>query len=837
MMAGLVSSMSRCHAEFPHRATHVVMRAVMLIASLVVAVTLTGCAAQMAFREGRGLIEEGKVEDGLVKLHEAVDRDPRNLEYRKTYLQARDQALESLLNQADRLAAAGRATDAKKLYQRVLAIDPNNDRARAGMDAMDAVPRHGKLLAEAQAAWEKKDAELAQLKLRTILAENPQHAAALALKRAITDKTTPLPPETALSAAYRKPITIEFRDAPLKQVLEVISRTSGLNFLFDKDVKTDQKTSIFLKNSTVASAVHFVLLTNQLEQQVLDGNTILIYPNTAAKLKDYQEMVVKTFYLANADAKTVSNTIKTILKTKDIVVDEKLNLVIVRDSPEAVRLAEKLVAVHDVAEPEVMLEVEILEVKRTRLLDLGIQWPDSLTLTPLPATSGGNLTLRDLRTNLNSGTIGAGISPVVLNAKKTDTDANILANPRIRARNHEKARILIGDRVPNITTTSNLTGFVSESVNYIDVGLKLDVEPTVYLDGEVAIKVGLEVSNIVSQLQTKSGSVAYQIGTRNANTVLRLKDGENQVLAGLINDEDRSTANKVPGLGELPVVGRLFGSRADDNQKTEIVLSITPHVIRNIQRPDAALSEFRSGTDSSFRSRPETISAAPGSASSAPTAPTANTSTAKTSAGPSATPNDPSHMTSANAGVNTGANIGSGTGSTFDNAAANAANTGTTATAGNANPLDTSINTNAGAATGRALLSLQGPTQLKVGDTATVQVMMQADQPIISVPMTIGFDSHVLQPVAVTEGTFLKQGGAQTNFTNQVDPSGKISIAAGRTGAGGATNAGVFAILSFRALAASDASQIQVLAAAPLGVGATPVPATVPQPFTLKVSQ
>src|SRR5439155_20277591 len=196
---------------------------------------------------------------------------------------------------------------------RVFAVDPNNDRGLAGMEALDAVVRHGKLMSEAQAAWEKKDAELALLKLRTILSENPRHSAALALKRAIADKTTALPPETALSAAYRKPITIEFRDAPLKQVIDVISRSSGLNFLFDKDVKTDQKTSIFLKNSTVASAVHFVLLTNQLEQQILDGNTILIYPNTAAKLKDYQEMVVKTFYLANAEAKAVANTLKTIV--------------------------------------------------------------------------------------------------------------------------------------------------------------------------------------------------------------------------------------------------------------------------------------------------------------------------------------------------------------------------------------------------------------------------------------------------------------------------------------------------------------------------------------------
>jgi general secretion pathway protein D len=145
--------------------------------------------------------------------------------------------------------------------------------------------------------------------------------------------------------------------------------------LFDKDVKTDQRTSIFLKNSTVESAIYFLLMTNQLERQVMDGNTILIYPNVAAKLKEYQEMTVKTFYLANAEAKSIANTLKTILKSRDVVVDEKLNLVILRDSPEAVKLATQLVQLQDVPEPEVVLDVEMLEVKRNRLLDLGVDWP------------------------------------------------------------------------------------------------------------------------------------------------------------------------------------------------------------------------------------------------------------------------------------------------------------------------------------------------------------------------------------------------------------------------------------------------------------------------------
>jgi general secretion pathway protein D len=202
-----------------------------------------------------------------------------------------------------------------------------------------------------------------------------------------------------------------------------------------------------------------------------------------------------------------------------------------------------------------------------------------------------------------SRSIGANFTPMSFSAGQTEGDANLLANPRIRTRNREVAKILIGDRVPNITTTATATGFVAESVQYVDVGLKLEVQPTIYLDNEVAIRINLEVSNIVSQVKTNAGTLAYQIGTRNATTVLRLKDGENQVLAGLISDAERSSANKVPGLGDLPVAGRLFGGRSDEGQKTELMLSITPRLVRGMTRPTFARTEFEAGPEGSLRAR------------------------------------------------------------------------------------------------------------------------------------------------------------------------------------------------------------------------------------------
>jgi general secretion pathway protein D len=757
------------------------------------AVLLAGCAAQTTYREAQQLLEQGHLLEGLEKLEQASRMDPSSVQYRLAVIQTRDRWLLAQLERAETLRRQGRLDEAEQTYRQVLSLQSGNDRALGGLRLLDQERRAQVWLKDAEAAVEKKDLDGARGKLNAILLETPTHGAARRLMQELEARPTRASTENALAAAYRKPITIEFKEAALRSVFEVISRSSGLNFLFDKDLRGDQKTSIYLKNSTIEAAINLTLLTNQLEQRVLDANTILIYPNTPAKQKDYQPLTVKSFYLANAEAKTVAATLKTLLKTRDVVVDEKLNLLIVRDSPEAIRLAEKLVALHDVPESEVMLEVEILEVKRTRLLDLGIRWPDQLSLSPLPAS----LTLADLR-SLNSSRISAGIGPVTLNAKKIDADANILANPRIRVRNREKAKILIGERVPNITATSTSTGFVAESVNYVDVGLTLDVEPTIYLDGEVAIKVSLEVSNIISQLQTKSGSIAYQIGTRTAQTVLRLKDGENQVLAGLINDEDRRTGNKVPLLGDVPLVGRLFGNQADDGSKTEIVLSITPRILRNVRRPDASVIEFESGTENSLGLRP---SAAP-------------------AAGLPPVPERPS--------VPTGSIAPAPASSSAPQASATSnVSPAIVSSGGTANPVL------AGSA---AMLRWQGPAQLKLGDTFALQLLMQSDQPVASVPMVLAFDARMLQVSSVVEGDFLRQGGAQTAFTSRIEPNGQILVTGTRTGDTGATGVGAIATINFRVTATvAPETQVQLLTVAPISVGGRSIAAPLPPPHAIRI--
>src|SRR5450830_1794109 len=583
-----------------------------MIALLPFFLLLAACASNTAYDQGQAMLGAGRTEQGLAMLEQAAQAEPTNAKYRIAATNGKMRALNNLNGRADALRQQGLLPEAQALYRQALAIDASNDVAQRGLDGVAQDERHRKLVKEADASYKRGgEANIAQAQeaLRQVLHERPNQRDALTLQSRISDEQARNRPAGGkLAAAYRKPVTLEFRDAPLRSVFDFIGKVSGLNFVFDKEVDPGLRATISVRDTSIEEAIAMLLGANQLEQSVTSDKSITIYPNTPQKVKDYQQLVVRTFFLANADVKTVAFSIKTLLKAKDVVTDERLGIIMLRDTPEMVRMAERIINVQDLADPEVMLEVEVLEVKRTRLMELGVRWPDQASLTVAGIGSGlGGLKVADLH-RINGDNINLGIGGVTLNANKTDSDSNILANPRIRVRNKEKAKILIGDRVPVITVTTN-NGVSSDSVNY------LDVEPNVYLDDEVAIKVNLEVSNVVKEVISKTGTQAYQIGTRSASTVLRLRDGETQVLAGLISDEDRGTANKVPGVGELPVLNRLFGSQKDDAMRSEIVLSITPRLLRSIRRPDLLTAEFNSGTEAAVGGRasvggtPEAITA------------------------------------------------------------------------------------------------------------------------------------------------------------------------------------------------------------------------------------
>ena len=592
---------------------------------LLIAVLLGACT-NPSYRDGLEAMASGKKEAGIAALEKAAAESPRDPEIRMALIRHKSETINGYLATAEREKANGQFDLAEASYRKVLTLDPRNPRAAQGLEQIAADRRNTALLLQGQQLLNKGDPMGAERAVRTVRTQDPHNPEARRLQQQIDlrrdqEQQVGTP---AVKAALARQVVMEFRDASLKSVFEVLSRSSGLNFVFDKDVKGDAKVTLFVRNTSLEDIVRLILGTNQLAKSQLNENSFLIYPNTVAKTKEYSELVVRSFYLANADVKQAMSLIKTVAKSKDVFADEKLNLLIVKDTPDAMRLIERLIDSLDLAEPEVMLEVEVLEVSRSRLNELGVDWPDSVSygllqdpLTSTTVTAAGYVTSTSPGGTLAPGYINlkntSGLQSFVanpaftLNIKGQNADTNVLANPRIRVKNREKARIHIGEKLPVFTTTSTANVGVSASVNYLDTGLKLDVEPSVTLDDEVSIKVGLEVSSIVKEVSGPSGSMAYQLGTRSASTTLRLKNGETQVLAGLISDEERKVTNHLPGLGEMPILGRLFGTQRDTTIKSEIVLLITPRVVRNIQRPEFAQPTLPSGTEASVGAPPMTI--------------------------------------------------------------------------------------------------------------------------------------------------------------------------------------------------------------------------------------
>ncbi len=765
-----------------------ITRGVMLLMLL----TITGCAEYYKLnREGLTLMEQGRYEAGLKKLSDASAAAPDNANYRADYLRNLEQTVNRLLDQASRDQEAGKLDSAQRLLEQVLKIDPENGRAKLGMDKLAMTQRHAVALASVEEFLKNGNLDDAQIVLKPVLLEDPENDRATLLQRYIQNLIIRSEQASlALQSKFKKPVNMQFRDANLKLVFESLSRTSGINILLDRDVKDTLKTTVFVNDVSVEDTIDIILLQNQLEKRILNENSVFIYPNSPAKLKEYQELVIKSFHLVNADAKQMLVMIKTLLKTKDMFVHEKTNSLVMRDTPEAIRLAEKIIADQDRSDPEVMLEVEVLEVSTSRLQELGIKLPDQITISPIPSSGNTGLTLKDLA-NLNKSKIAVSPISATLNMQLQDGDVKMLATPRIRVRNHEKAKILIGDRVPVITETTVASGATTTpttNVNYLDVGLTLEVEPDIHSDRQVGIKINLEVSNITRDILV-GNTLAYQVGTRKATTVLRLNDGETQVLAGLISNEDRNSASKIPGLGQLPILGRLFSSERDDGKKTEIILSITPRIVGNLHLQEAGQMEFWSGTEGALSDKSLSLKTVGAESIIA---------TNQLGLGRPLQLSSPSQVPAQARGVE--------------------------------------IQSAAKLGEPKLMMTWLGPMQSKKGSTVNLTLNGQAVEALNGLSFVVNYDAGTLKANEVLEGNLLSQGGASASFSKIIDQSkGQIivnaSLPAGQEGVKGS---GSIATLSFEVVGDSPQSQITVTQLKAVDAAGKPLEASVPAAHNLR---
>jgi general secretion pathway protein D len=735
----------------------------MRLAFATLVLSLGGCVAERLARDGRTAIQQGRYEEGLGKLKAATQSDPRDFSYKGDLQRQSERVLLDILGAADANLAAGEINAAEHGYRRALGLDPGSVRAQGGIDAAARARRLLDMVTQALEADAKGQVERALDMLHVVMSEDPGHREAKSAREAIEARrfrqviAAPL-----LKSRLTRPITLEFREAGLRTVFDALSKASSINFIFDKDVRPDLRISISVKDVLIEQAVDLILEPNQLASKVLNDNTLLIFPNNPAKVKEYQSLVIRSFYLENADVKQTQNLIKTMLKTKDIYIDEKLNLLVIRDTPDVIRLAEQLIAVQDHAEPEVLLEIEVLEVLRSRLFELGVRFPDSLNVNRLGYVTG--------------------TGSATINLKNEVGASNLLSNPRIRVKNREKARVLIGNRIPvisSVVTPAATTPVVTENIQYLDVGLKLEAEPSIAISGNVAIKLNLEVSTLGDAVTTKNGTVAYRVGTRTAATVLQIRDGETQTLMGLIQDDDIERAQRLPGLGDIPLVGKLFSNTRGDGQKTEIILTITPRIVRNVPRPSLAESALWSGSESTFRvARP--MLNLPEQASTKPAVPGAK---------PAVTPG--------------------------------------------AKP---AVDPSAPAASGPMQLSWGAPAGVKPGEEFTVILQGTAGAPVGAAAFQLRFDPDKLSVLGVAEGGFLAQGGVQTTFRQDLDAkAGRISVTMSRTGEAGATGSGPLVAVRFKAGAASGLTRVDLASANPAAPNGSALMVNAAGPLELRV--
>lgn len=523
-------------------------------------------------------------------------------EERIEYFQKRDKVVQQLLLDGYRYLYQKDYAKADSAFHTALSVTPEHVEARKGLELIASHQAANGYVEQAM-QLRKGSPTLALSAADKALRLNPLNAEARALRnallteKALSDRATP-----KLSDALTTPVSLELKDVAVVNALELLSQSSGINFILDKDVRSDLKTTIFVKDTAIKDVLALIFKTSQLQGKALNTNTYLIYSQAADKAKQYEDLVIKSYFLDGQNGKKVMEVIQALVNPKFIHLDEPSSYIIVRDTQDVLNVVDRLVDVADVIRPEVVLEVEILEVSSDKIKNIGLQFPTTITgsLSTLAQSANGftGYTIDDLKNlNQDSWRIGLPDPALIANLKYQDGAADILASPKIRVQSLEKAKIILGDKVPVITTTINQTSSsVTESISYLDVGLKLEATPTVHPSGDVTISMDLEVSNIVKEVRSTTGLLTYQIGTRSTHTSLRARSGETQMLAGLIKSEQRESASRLPILGQIPLLGKLFSNESDTRNKTEIVLLITPHIVRGQNTPAPHDAQFISGS-------------------------------------------------------------------------------------------------------------------------------------------------------------------------------------------------------------------------------------------------
>ena len=610
----------------------------------------------------------------------------------------------------------------------------------------------------------------------------------------------------------------------VKNIYTSIGKIAGLNVIFDPDY-TSKRIPVDLTNVTLSEALRILGTIAGTFYKPITPNTIFVAQNSRTKRTDLDELAVQTFYLSNSSQPSDGNEILTGLR---LLLDPQVklylvpsqNAIVMRATADQLLLAQKLINDFDRARPEVVIDVAILEVNRDRIRDLGITLPTSIGLAPqLPTTttsttSGGtstntntgtNLTLSNLA-KLNSNDFAVSISGGTLNAMLSDTDTRVLQNPRIRATDGQRATLKIGQKIPIATGSYNAgvsTGVASIGVQtqftYLDVGVNIDITPTVHQDREISLKTKLEVSQQNGAV-TISNVTEPIIAQRVLEQVIQLKEGEPSILAGIVTKQDNKTVAGTPYLGEIPFFKYFFSSQSKEVQTDEIVFLLIPHIVRASVLSRINTAAIDTGTSTSVELRREDpIAAAAADGLKMPTAPRAatNPSTAADAAAAAIQsfqqprPGMPKQQTQAEMAAT---------------AALPVMNPGASAAGSPGNSALPPADATSGAFAAPVTMNLvAGNANPAIGSTFQVSVNLMNGQDIFSVPMQLQYNPQVLQLVNVDAGSFLQTDGKPATVVHRDDGNGVVTIGATRPPqATGVSGTGSICTLTFKAAAAGE---------------------------------
>jgi general secretion pathway protein D len=585
-------------------------------------VLLAGCAYFNSpdIKRGDHHLAAGNWEEASLAYKQALKEDPFNPTLLSKYTMARERAAASYEERGRAYLKEHQPELAMEQFKRALTIEPSNSEHQSGL--LEALR-----LKDAREQNREAD-RLAQLGRTDEAMEAYARAAELdpSFKEPLENISRLTEEQQALNRDDRRkqPVTLRFRNAGLKEVLEGIGKAGGINLIFDKDVRNDPVT-ISIQDTPFEEAFNLILNSNSLFAQNVSQGVMIVSPNTKQKQEQYQDLMIRTFYLSNAKAKDMLVLLKSMLDSKRMHANERLNTIVIRDQPDKLEMVEKIILANDRLESEVLFDVEVLEVDRSVDQTYGLAYPKQLAAAMVPPGTTGliagtlsqQFTLRQLTSLGQDSYLFKLPTNIQLDFFKQITDAKTLAAPKVRVVNNKKAEINIGEKQPILLSTTNVlpgqaaTGAIPTtstvtSIEFRDTGVKLTVEPSIHLGNELSLKMKIEVIRIGEEvtLQANPPITQFKFGNRSAETMLNIRDGETIVLGGLLQEEDRKSRITIPWIGDLPFIGDLVSSFRTQRVTTEVILTITPHIIQGGAPPGLNTQVFWSGTDSTYATRP-----------------------------------------------------------------------------------------------------------------------------------------------------------------------------------------------------------------------------------------